>query len=314
MVEVDWALLKALRAGFLSERPGGSGDYWVSGAALESYDVTFGERIGWKWDSVLAEVVARGWQVPEGATLIDFGCGTGIASRRMLSVFGADRFSSLLVHDRSTRAERFALDEARKVAPSLASGSLRESTAGEPVVLVLSHVLNELSEAAEREVMRLARDAAVIFWVEPGTPVSSERLIAVREDLRETFDVVAPCTHREACGLLVEARKRDWCHHFAKAAPEAFTSSHWSRFGKELGVDVRSLPVSFLVLDRRPSSPSGAARVVGRPRRRKGYTTYLACDETGVADSRAQKRTEPITFEALKDEAFTYLLPEGDRR
>src|SRR5207244_1564733 len=103
----------------------------------------------------------------------------------------------------------------------------------------------------------------------------SRRLIAIREELLGPFHVVAPCPHQGRCGLLAPGNERHWCHHFAEPPAEAFQSADWRRFSTELGIDLRSLPVSFLVLDRAMPKPSPGARQVGRSRRYKGYTTYL---------------------------------------
>ena len=50
--EIDWNLLGRHRERFLGGGPS-AGPYWSSAADLASYDLTFGERIGWKWDAVL---------------------------------------------------------------------------------------------------------------------------------------------------------------------------------------------------------------------------------------------------------------------
>ena len=76
------ATLERLRGRFLAPDTR-AGDYWRSEEELALYDSTFGERIGWKWDAVLSELSVRGWQ-PQGRRLVDWGCGSGIASRRVL--------------------------------------------------------------------------------------------------------------------------------------------------------------------------------------------------------------------------------------
>ena len=90
---VDWKALERLRGLFLQ---GGacSTDYWCDERDLASYDATFAQRIGWKWDYVLAELRRRGWTPPRG-TLLDWGCGSGIAGRAFLDHFGADSVASL---------------------------------------------------------------------------------------------------------------------------------------------------------------------------------------------------------------------------
>ena len=50
--ELDWAALDRLRSLFLAGG-GTQGPYWRSRGELSSYDFTYGERVGWKWDAVL---------------------------------------------------------------------------------------------------------------------------------------------------------------------------------------------------------------------------------------------------------------------
>ena len=56
---LDWKTLDRLREGFLSGSAA-KGPYWKSRDDLAHYDATYAERIGWKWDAVLAELRARG--------------------------------------------------------------------------------------------------------------------------------------------------------------------------------------------------------------------------------------------------------------
>src|SRR5437867_12656307 len=103
---IDWNSLERLRTAFLSGTAG-AGDYWQSESALASYDATFAQRIGWKWDYVLAELTRRGWSPPRGE-LLDWGCGSGIAHRAFLDHFGADGVTKLWLTDRSVLAVAYA--------------------------------------------------------------------------------------------------------------------------------------------------------------------------------------------------------------
>jgi len=109
---------------------------------------------------------------------------------------------------------------------------------------------------------------------------------------------VAPCTHQAPCGMLAPDRERHWCHHFVASPPEAFTDGRWARWAKEMGIDLRSLPLSYLVLDRRPPAPlpPGAVRFIGRPRVQKGWALLCGCDQAGVHERRLLKRTFPQEF------------------
>src|SRR5207247_462548 len=99
------------------------------------------------------ELRARGWAPPFARPLLDWGCGSGVASRRVLDWFGPEHFRRLRLWDRSSLAMQFAAERARETFPSLPvemtdPASLdRRAPLG---VLVLSHVLNELDEAGRR--------------------------------------------------------------------------------------------------------------------------------------------------------------------
>ena len=248
------------------------------------------------------ELQRRGWQPPTGEWL-DWGCGSGIASRAFLDLFGYARDTKLWVHDRSGLATAFALQRARAKYAGLQAGS---GIPQEPAVTLLSHVLTELSpEQTEQLLSQVVSRSTTVIWVEPGTYQASYALIAIRERLRAHFNVVAPCTHPHGCGLLAAGNEAHWCHHFVTPPPEVFTDGDWARFGRLVGVDLRALPVSFLVLDRRPVAPlpPGATRVLGRPRVYKGFARLLGCAAAGVSESELSKRRLPDEFRRIrKDE------------
>jgi hypothetical protein len=300
---VDWPALERLRAIFL-QGTARAADYWQSAADLASYDATFAQRIGWKWDWVLADLRQLGWS-PPGGELLDWGCGTGIAHRTFLDHFGADTNTRLRLWDRSEQAMRFARDRVAKSHPEL-EVSLGQGK--DPALLLISHVLTELSPEQAGQLTAFAAQATAVLWVEPGTYEASLALIAVRERLRDRFHVVAPCTHRGRCGILAEGNDRHWCHHFAKPPGTVFTDGNWARFGHLMGIDLRSLPLSYLVLDKRPSPTApGATRVLGRPRLYKPYALALGCAEGGVAEHRLDKRTFPAAYRQIKKNRFQSL-------
>lgn len=310
LAALDWDALDRLRAVFLAREAAGSGPYWQNHSALAAYDATYGERIGWKWDALLAELRLRGWRPPAATTLVDFGCGSGVAGRRVLHTFGADHFSSLALLDHSHEAIAFAAARARATYPGLKVQTTPEPT--EPFTLVVSHVLNELAPEARAELLALAARAAAVLWVEPGTHADGRALAAVRDELRAAHRIVAPCTHRENCPLFAEANARDWCHFFAAPPPGVQNSPDWVRFSHRAGVDLRSQAYACLVLENSalpaspaapgspllaPSSslraPSFPARLLGRPEVFKPYARFLACDGSGLHWLELAKRTDP---------------------
>ena len=289
--------LRRMRERFLAGTAGAQ-DYWRLPEDLALYDNTFGERIGWKWDAVLRELGTRGWQ-PESRHVLDWGCGSGVAGRRVLAQW--PHLESLAVHDRSSLAMRFAAEKARAGFPDVkvvpAGDTLPPGT-----LLVLSHVISELHARELVSLLDLARQAREIIWVEAGTHGDSRRLIAVRETLRDAFSAVAPCTHLRACGLLTAKNAPHWCHHFAPPPPEIFQNARWMDFGREMGIDLRSLPYSFLVMERPRATPpsAGLAHIIGEPREGKGHLKVLSCQAEGVAEFVLQKRDAPELYRALR--------------
>jgi len=297
--KIDWQTLERLRGAFLSGTAS-TADYWQSESDLASYDATFAQRIGWKWDHVLGELARRGWSPPDGEVL-DWGCGSGVAGRALLDHFGLEKVSALRLWDRSSLAVSFAACRAHEKYPRLKVAlSLEESQP--PSTFLVSHVLTELTQEQTESLAESAAAAQCVIWVEPGTYEASLTLIAIRERLRERFNIVAPCTHKERCGILTPENERHWCHHFASPPPSVFTDSNWARFANLLGIDLRDLPLSYLVLDKRPapSLPPGATRILGHPRLYKAHALLLGCDATGVRDRRLTKRFLPDAFRDAK--------------
>ena len=290
--------LRRMRERFLAGTAGAQ-NYWKSAADLDLYDRTFAERIGWKWDAVLTELAARDWQ-PQSRHVLDWGCGSGVAGRRVLAQW--PHLESLAVHDRSSQAMRFAGEKAHAQFPKIrivsADGPLPADT-----LLVLSHVISELPPRDLADLLDLARQAREILWVEAGTHADSRRLIEVRETLLGEFAAVAPCTHQRVCGLLTAANAPHWCHHFAAPPSAIFQDARWMDFGRELGIDLRSLPFSFLVMQRpraTPPTPEGLAHIIGEPREARGHLKVLSCQAEGVAEFILQKRDAPDLFRALR--------------
>src|SRR5690348_7512054 len=140
--EIDWSALERMRTAFL-QNTAGAADYWQNESDLASYDATFAQRIGWKWDYVLEELRRRGWSPPKG-DLVDWGCGSGIAGRAFLDHFGEKSLSALRLWDRSSLAVSYATARARAKYPELkivASGG----SASANDTLLISHVLTELT-------------------------------------------------------------------------------------------------------------------------------------------------------------------------
>lgn len=296
--------LRRLRSTFVSfeEHVGEGEPYWESPADLALYDETFAQRIGWKWDGVLEELVRRK-RLPAGDTLLDWGCGTGIATRRFLARGGDVRRVFLFDHDHA--AAEFALARVRAEHPRVeARVGLPEEA---PDVLLVSHVLDELDPEQKESLLVLAERSAAVVWCEPGSRRTSRALGEVRARLGQTLDVLAPCTHQATCGAL--AGTDAWCHLFARAPQAVYVEGRWAELGRELGIDLRSLPYSFLALARRGSvaTPGSGdlagpgARLLARPRLTRGRAEFTLCDADGVRSVDYLQRSDKQLFKALDD-------------
>ena len=299
-MQFDWTALETLRETYL-DGSAGHADYWSSDALLAGYDATFARRIAWKWHWVLRELDRRGWRPPTGAGVLDFGCGTGVAVREALAHWGPEVAGAggVALQDRSSRALRFAESAVRREFPDVIVRRPDEARRG---LVLVSHVLPELDAAGEARLLDVIRRAESAVIVEPGTSETSRRLVQLRERLRGEFHVVAPCTHRDTCGMLAETNAQHWCHFHATPPSEIFMDGDWMHFGRVMVIDLRALPLSFLVLDRRTPAPlpEGTVRVTGHPRFYKAHVLLPGCDAAGVRERRFSKRTDGPLFRAME--------------
>lgn len=306
---IDWPALRTLRDLFLTGEPIPA-PYWNSRKELDAYDRTLGERIGWKWDAVISELRARGW-TPPARRLTDIGCGTGIAARRILRAF-PDAFDEVVLHDHSAIAMAFARERIQDEIPGT---PVRLSETPPPAggVLLLSHILSELTPETLEALAAPLPGADAILWVEPGTHDCSHRLIRIREALREHHTLVAPCPHQQSCGLLDESAAPHWCHHFAPAPSHAHQDPFWGHFRREMNLDIGPVAYSFLVTDAHaaPAEP-GRSHLIGRPIRAPKYLRVLSCQESDIAELVASRRSGEI-YRPLKNGA-TPALYDFERR
>jgi len=306
-----WESLQWLRERFLSPSTSShTNDYWEERPELLAlYDHSFAARIGWKWDSVLAEIKAKNWAPPESYVLVDWGCGTGRASRSFLESFGDRPPEEIYLHDHSARALAFATEKLKPLGIPLHS-ALPASTGSQKMVLLVSHVLSELPSRSRERLFHWTQFADAVIWIEPGTPDSSQKLIQLREQSREKFVVVAPCPHQAVCPL--KENPKDWCHFFADIPSMVHQSAEWREFSEALNIDLRSLPVSYLCLQKGiTAEQKKGGRLIGRPRVYKGYLTGLICRESTAVEEKFLKRDKTGPFRELKEGGFRLAIPDN---
>jgi SAM-dependent methyltransferase len=289
----QWQKLRELRRFFLSAEPNRAA-YWDSEETLELYDQTFAVRIGWRWDAVIDQVRAQRWQ-PQEKVLLDWGCGSGIAARKVLEAF--PNFESVYVADLSPRAEQYALKAIRAKFPAVPGHA--GVPPGGPFCAVLSHVLGELDTQIEEQLASIVARASSLIWVEAGSAVLSKKLVLWRERLG--WPVIAPCTHRRPCGMLAPENQVHWCHFFTRPPAETFMSAEWAEFAHQLDIDHRTVAYSYLVLDRvAASQTSGFARNIGSARVYKASAKLQLCDSNGLRGVELTKRDFPEAWRNLK--------------
>lgn len=309
MINRDAAKFEALeriRRAYL-DGDAGNEDYWHAPDDLAWYDETFARRIGWKWEYVLRELGRFGWRPPSGA-LTDWGCGSGVAGRVVIGYFGTDCFTKVRLYDRSASAMNFARGRLADYCPKLSAEAADSPEVHGGTVLV-SHVITELAPPQLRLMAKNLRSAEAIIWVEPGSYPASRALIAAREMLRGDFSVVAPCVHAGVCGMTAPSNKRHWCHFFAESPPEAYTEREWSHFAAKTGINLSDLPLSYLVLDKRPaeSLPPDSVRIIARPHVEKADAAVTGCTEAGVAGRLLTKKRLPDDWRSFKKGDFDSL-------
>jgi hypothetical protein len=292
-----WDKLRNLRSIFLE---GTSEEvYWESEEDLMLYEQFFAQRIGWKCSYVFKQLAELGW-VPPKTELLDWGCGSGIATRTFLDAFGPESVTSLTLWDHSPHAIQVATTLTQ---PKLNSRSIYKKNTfhQEAGVLLLSHVITELTDWQISEILKLARKAEALIWIEPGTYEASHGLIDIRQELLGEFHVVAPCTHQKGCPMIQPEHEHHWCHFFGDVPPEAFTRSDWAHFAKLMGIDLRALPLSYLVLDKRPvKNMDTQIRMIGRARMQKPYVELLGCSSEGMQECQLPKRHFPVAYKQFK--------------
>lgn len=312
---LDWNILDRLRDRFLQGSPNGE-SYWTSSEDLAHYDATYAVRIGWKWEAVLAELKLRGWHPPT-RSILDFGCGSGIAGRRILRSFSPGSFDELLLWDQSALAMDFAESAATRAFPDISVAAATPGLlAGESRIglLVVSHVLNELTAEGLALLRRLLLRSTAVLWVEPGTRDVARGLQLIRDELKDAFTVIAPCTHQSSCPLNSAENERHWCHFFAPPPSEIFADGNWVKFGQRAGIDLRSLPYCFLALQKRdipaPTNTDGQApleslsHIIGRPEALKPYLRLLDCSANGARELRLPKRANAALFKQVDRAKF----------
>ncbi len=267
------AILKKIRSQFLKEAPSTTTDYWSSLEHLRAYDEVFARRILWKWEAVIAELRQRNITLPSGS-ILDYGSGTGVACEAVSQLHQGE----FILYDRSALAMKFASDKLK--AANLRAKSIQDPTREVYSTFLASHVLSEMETLEFERFLSCIKQARFLILVEAGTPAVARRLSHIRENLlANSWYTVSPCTHNLSCPLINSST--DWCHFFANPPSEVFIDSKWGKIGSELGIDLRSLPLSYLVMSKEPIPLDGKRRLIGRFRSGPKASHFYSCGLDG---------------------------------
>lgn len=304
MDNANWKRIQKLRQSYLDAK-GYLPDYWQDDELLLAYDETLAQRIRWKWRAVIEALPTAVADLPK--TLVDWGCGSGGASREFLSLHGS-QFNKVVLLDRSSRAVTFAARKVKEEQPRI-SIETKAPAASEAYLLLVSHVLSELPPEELKKLLPLVKKAQFVLWVESGRPQESRRLSALREDLRDTHQFLAPCPHQTPCGMLAVGQEENWCHFKAPVPQEVHHSAFWRECSKQLGFDLRSLPVAYLFarLHSQQGRRADQVRILAGSRQYKGYTRFHACHQSGIVQADFMKRHSKKIYEALAEPALDSL-------
>lgn len=213
-------------------------------------------------------------------TLLDVGAGPGTASWAALAQWPG--IASVAMVDRSAAMLELAGELAAESRwPVLANagrmiGDVERLSGIEPKSLVVSaYTLAELPESAAASAARNLWNltAGMLLIVEPGTPAGFSRIGHARDELLRLGAVpVAPCPHAAACPIA----GKDWCH-FSVRLPRRRAHMH----AKAASVPFEDEKFSYIAVSRN-GEPSGGARILSPPVKRKPGLTLRLCTAEGI--------------------------------
>lgn len=176
--------------------------------------------------------------------LVDFGsgCGTSLAALMLtypefkgslLNIESSQKAQSILkdLHNHLKNQNLFFFNESL---PQDIDNSLFNT-------IIFSYSLNELDELP-----RFLHLFDNVIILEPSTHFHSRKLSNWRQKLiAQAYQIIAPCTHQEACPLITQSQK-DWCHI---RIPNLMPEWYWN-LEKYLPFSNRTLTLSYLCASR----------------------------------------------------------------
>jgi ribosomal protein RSM22 (predicted rRNA methylase) len=163
-------------------------------------------------------------------------------------------------------------------------------------LVVIGHVLNELSPELQRAVVAAAwqRTAGLLLIVEPGTSAAFPVVRAARDQLlAEGARTIAPCAHDAPCPLV-----NDWCHF-----PQRLTRPDFQRYARGAPSQWEDAKYCYAALATfGPDAPIWA-RIIREPTSNKAYAEIKTSTHDGITTYRALKRHREA-YRAMRDLAW----------
>jgi hypothetical protein len=197
--------------------------------------------------------------------------GSGPATAQWTSWWEGFRPPVWQAQEESNEARHMHTEIAAQIKMPLPDFTAKPRT-GAGVLAVASYVMTET------DLPPWFLDCEGICLVEASTERNARKLMAYRQTLLDAgFTVWAPCTHQQACPLLVHS-KRDWCH----------MRVHWQRpqwfldLERRLPMKNATVTFSYLLARRGGGAPDVSgfrepARIIGDTLKEKGKTRQAVC-------------------------------------
>jgi ribosomal protein RSM22 (predicted rRNA methylase) len=160
-------------------------------------------------------------------------------------------------------------------------------------LVVIGHVLNELSPGVQQKVLSWAwqRCKGAILIVEPGTSAAFRAVKSAREQLQAFgAHTLAPCPHEQACPLV-----DDFCHF-----PQRLQRPPFQRRAKAALSQWEDCKFSYAAMSRFAPLHVPKARIIRAPQVTKAYAEVRLCTPNGLVQHRDNK-SDRIAFKRTQE-------------
>ncbi len=241
----------------------------------------------------MSEVAER---VPDWtpASMLDIGSGPGTAlwaavdrwpSLQSLTAWEREPAFIALGRQLARASDNPAIVQARWAQVTLGGAFPRQE--GRYDLVVLGHVLNELSGSVQREVVSFAwaHCDGVLLIVEPGTSAAFPNVRDAREQLLELgAKTLAPCAHDAPCPLA-----DDWCHF-----PQKLHRPVYQRRAKEGSAGWEESKFSYAAMARFAPDEAIWGRLIHQPHASKIGVQLTVSSREGIVKPRVSKRNREL--------------------